>query len=471
MEETRRIQVRHLWEVEGLSMRQISKKLHISRKTVSKIIGGEKITKPTSPLLLTPYERLIGQWYKDYPFLKATQVYERLKEYDFGGSYETVKRGTMKFRQKRREGFHALEFLPGEEAQIDWMEWRVPEGPVYYGFMFLLAWSRYLCVTFYPRHSLEFFLDGHLEAYREIEGIARRNRYDNLKSVVLQRRPELKLNPQFLDFSVHYGFSIHLCSPRRANEKGRVERVIRDAKNFLRVTPVEDLRDLNRKITLWRRERNNRVHRSTGRTPADMLREEKLKPLPQIEYRPYRVVVAGVSKTGFVEFETNRYSVPSQYCGMSCEILALPDSLEVLINGRKVATHRRLFEREQKKEDPSHREKLLSKTPHFKRQRIYQLMKGMAKEVEHFLKQAEQEGQDSLEAAGQLFRLLRANSKETFLSAVREANSLNIYKARYIQSLLQHSGPEEPHPVSPQDQKLLEISYQQRELDDYDELI
>lgn len=470
MEETRRIQVRHLWEVEGLSMRQIAKKLHMSRKTVGKIIGGEKPSKPTSPLLLTPYERLIGEWYRDYPFLKATQVYERLKEYDFRGSYETVKRGTMKSRQKRRESFHALEFLPGEEAQIDWMEWRVPGGPVY-GFVFLLAWSRYLCVKFYPRHSLEFFLDGHIEAYREIEGMARRNRYDNLKSVVIQRRPELKLNPQFLDFSVHYGFSIHLCSPRRANEKGRVERVIRDAKDFLRVTPVEDLKDLNKKIALWKGERNRRVHRSTARTPADMLQEEKLKPLPQIGYRPYRVVVASISKTGFVEFETNRYSVPSEYCGMSCEILAMPDSLEVIVKDRKVAAHRRLFERKQKQEDPSHRKKLLSKTPHFKLKRIYQLMKGMAKEVEHFLKQAEQEGEDPLEAAYQLFRLFRANSKETFLSAVREANSLDVHKVRYIQSLLQPSDPQEPHPVNPQDKKLLDISYKQRELDDYDELI
>ena len=38
MEETNRIQVRHLFAVEGLNMRQISKKLHISRKTVKKIL-------------------------------------------------------------------------------------------------------------------------------------------------------------------------------------------------------------------------------------------------------------------------------------------------------------------------------------------------------------------------------------------------------------------------------------------------
>jgi len=35
--------------------------------------------------------------------------------------------------------------------------------------------------------------------YREIGGVAHRHRYDNLKSVVLERSPELKFNAQFLD--------------------------------------------------------------------------------------------------------------------------------------------------------------------------------------------------------------------------------------------------------------------------------
>jgi len=32
--------------------------------------------------------------------------------------------------------------------------------------MNLLSWSRYLFARFYPRFSMEFFLDGHLEAFR-----------------------------------------------------------------------------------------------------------------------------------------------------------------------------------------------------------------------------------------------------------------------------------------------------------------
>jgi len=163
-----------------------------------------------------------------------------------------------------------------------------------------------------------------------------------------------------------------------------------------------------------------------------MLAEEKLVSLPEIDYRPYRLVQGVVSKTGFVEFETNRYSVPDSYAGMSCEILAFPDSLEVVVKGRKVATHRRIFERGKKQEIPGHREKLLERSPHFKLQRILALMKGMGAEVEQFLFEAEREGEDVLEAAYQMFRLLKGIPKETLLSAVREANSLHVHKVFYI---------------------------------------
>lgn len=468
MEDGLRIQVRHLREVEGLSMRQIADKLNLGRKKVWRVLRGERMRKPAGSSILKPYERLIEEWYGEYPMLKATQVYERLKSYGYEGCYETVKLGTQRWRQKRGECFHELEFLPGEESQVDWMEWKMASGAVY-GFVYLLAYSRYAVVRFYPRQTLEFFLDGHLRAFREVKGVAHRHRYDNIKTVIIRREPELQFNPQLLDFARHYGFSIHVCTPGRANEKGRVERLIRDLKDYLRITPVESLEELNKKIALFEKERNNRVHRTTGKTPVEALQEEKLTSLPQIDYKPYRLVQAVVSKTGFVEFETNRYSVPSQYSGMRAELLVLPDSLEIVVQGKKVATHRRLFLRKEKIEHPSHREKLLSRTPHFKYQRILTLMKGMGAEVEQFLFEAEREGEDPMEAAYQLFRLLRGISKETLLSAVREANSLHVHKVFYIQSLLQPQTS--PHPVCPQDQRLLEITYKGRELDDYDDLI
>lgn len=463
-------QVRQLYEVERLSLRQIVQKLQVSRKTVSRIIQDQPLKKITRRLLCQPYDRLIREWYQEYPFIKATQVYERLKSYGFPGGYGTVKRYTRPLRQKRSPGFHELTFLPGEEAQIDWMEWRFPFG-VLYGFVYLLAYSRYLFVHFYPRHSLEFFLDGHLKAFQEIGGIAHRHRYDNLKSVVLKRTPEITFNPQFLEFSRHYGFSIHPCTPGRANEKGRVERVIRDLKDFLKITPCQHLYAANREAYFWCQERNQRIHRSTDQKPTDLLKEEKLKTLPQIPYRPYRIVLAQISKTGFVEFDTNRYSVPSAYANTTAEVLAYADHLEIVVRGKHIANHPRSWEQKQKIENPKHRQSLLNRTPHFKRQRIYQLLTGMDSKVAHFLKQAEEEGQEPYQIGYELFRILLTTSKTIFLAAVREAIQLKIYKTRYVQSLLGSDLSRPPHPVHPQNPTLLTLTYERRSLRDYDDLI
>jgi transposase len=463
-------EVRQLYEVERLSLRQIVQKLQISRKTVSRIIQDAPLKKPTRKLLCQPYDRLIREWYREYPFIQATQVYERLKSYGFAGGYGTVKTYTRPFRQRRSQAFHELTFLPGEEAQIDWMEWRPPCG-VLYGFVYLVAYSRYLFVHFYPRHSLEFFLDGHLRAFQEIGGVPHRHRYDNLKSVVLKRTPEITFNPQFLEFSRHYGFSIHPCTPGRANEKGRVERVIRDIKDFLKITSCQNLYEANRKIYFWLQERNQRVHRSTSQKPSDLLKEEKLKTLPQIPYRPYRMVLAQISKTGFVEFDTNRYSVPSTYANTPAEILAYADHLEIVVRGKHIANHPRSWEQKQKIENPKHRQSLLNQTPHFKKQRIYQLLTEMDLKVAHFLKQAEEEGQDPYQTGYELFKILLTTSKTTFLAAVREALQLKIYKTRYVQSLLGSVPPRPSHPVHPQNPTLLTLTYERRSLRDYDDLI
>jgi len=470
MEATVRNQIKHLYEVEKLSIRQIAQKLRRARKTVARVIRNERVMRSYPDSILRPYDRLIDQWYQEYPFLKASQVYERLKSYGFQGGYTTVSVWTQKYRQKKRPAYHELTFLPGEEAQVDWVEERLPWGTAY-GFAMILAYSRYLYVRFYPRQSLEFFLEGHLEAYREMGGVARRHRYDNIKTVVIERSPELKFNPQLLDFARHFGFSIHLCNPYRANEKGRIERALRDLRDFLRVHTFEDLKELNRKASLWRIERNQRIHRSTHKTPIEALKEEKLKALPAIPYRPYRVVLASVSKTGFVEFETNRYSVPSSYAERSCEIFAYPDHLDVRAKGNRVAFHRRSFGRKEKIEDPSHREMLLRMTPQFKSQRIYQLMDQMDPALHHFLLEAGQEGQNPLDIAHEFFKLLKHVSKAMLLSAVREANRIRTFKIRYVQSLLQVPQPQPPNPVFPQESRLLDIDYERRNLKDYDELL
>ena len=201
-----------------------------------------------------------------------------------------------------------------------------------------------------------------------------------------------------------------------------------------------------------------------------MLKEEKLKPLPQVPYKAYRMQTGIVSPTGFISFETNRYSVPSQYSHQSVSMMIYPRYIEIVTHNRGVATHPRSFLKNQKIENPLHREKLIDITPNFKYQRICQLMTKMDDALALFLKRAQEEGEDPTEAAYALFKLLKGVSKHTLLSAVREANKLGTFKVAYIKTLLHPSGSE-PHPVYPQNSGLLNITYERSDLTKYDDLI
>jgi len=228
MEEMIRQTILYLRDVLGMSFYQIQERTGISRRRASLIYRGcSQGRRRKRPFLLDPYRALIVEWFKEYPTLKAQQVYGWLRERGIRISYPAVVTYTRQFRKKIKKLYHSLTFLAGEEAQVDWFIIHHPKLGRLYCFVFILSYSRYLFAHLFSRSSFEFFIEGHLMAFSAIGGITHAIRYDNLSSVVLRRRPELQLNPRFLEFSRHYNIEIRLCNPGAGNEKGRAERVIR----------------------------------------------------------------------------------------------------------------------------------------------------------------------------------------------------------------------------------------------------
>ncbi len=460
--------VLHLRQVEKLSGRQIAKTLKIGRKRINRILNGtgSAVSIPKASIL-DEYNHLIAHWYKQHPLLKATQVYERLKSYGYEGGYASVVRVTREDRAPKQSAYHPLTFLPGEEAQVDWFFFNHEQLGTVAGFLYVLSYSRYAWGIFYPKTSFEFFLAGHMECFKYIGGLTRRHRYDNLKSVVLKRTPEIEYNPQFLDFARFYGFSIHACNPYSGNEKGRVERLIRDIRVFLYAETFDSLIDLNEKFHRWLEKRNVTVHRSTGKTPKDLLAEERLIHLPKNPYLPSRVIQAVASKTALVEFETNKYSVPSTCAGTVLDVVAYPDRIEIYVEDKMVATHRRSFGRGGMIQPTLHAEVLLNRTARFKMQRILQVMTGMDPAFRHFFDHQDNDD-ERMEAAYQLFTLLKAYSRGALTSAVRELNSLPCFKIKALASLLNLPVAREGQALWPRDRKLLNLTYEERRLEDYD---
>jgi hypothetical protein len=151
------------------------------------------------------------------------------------------------------------------------------------------------------------------------------------------------------------------------------------------------------------------------------------------------------------------------------EIAAYPERLELSHKGRQIATHQRSFLRGQKIENPLHRQKLLCISPHFKAQRIYQLMHAMDEAVAQFLDRTADQGQDPLAVAHDLFKLIKTVSRNTLLSALREANGRGIYHVKYLLQLLRLPQASADRPVCPRDHRLLDITYEGRDLSDYDQ--
>lgn len=463
----------HLRQVERLSLRQIAKELGIGRKKVSRTL--RQFEYPTKPLprpkIIDPFTDLISQWYAEKPYLKANQIYQRLQSYGFSGSYPTVAVNTKKYRKKKEKAYHTLHFLPGEEAQVDWFFFTHDTLGKVAGFLYLLCYSRYAWGRFYPKTSFEFFLDAHLSCFERLKGLAHRHRYDNLKSVVLRRYPAIEYNPQFLDFARHYGFSIHLCNPYKGNEKGRVERPIRDIRSFLYMEDFKDLDNLNHKYHAFLDERNRRVHRATGKAPNELLPEENLLKLPQNTYPATRTLPAvGISKTALVEFETNKYSVPSAWAGKSAEIVASCEKVEVWTHGKRIAIHKRSFGKKGFIQNPLHSEKLLNNTSReFKMQRIYQLISSMSPVFKGFL-ESQEDDPARIEASYEIFKLLKSHSRAMLISCVARLNSMRSFKLKALFSLLNLPQPKESGHIWPKDTKLLNLNYRERSLKDYDEL-
>jgi len=117
----------------------------------------------------------------------------------------------------------------------------------------ILSYSRALHLKFFFDQTMENFLRGHVHA----SGMAGQPRvilYDNLRSVVLERRgDQIHFHPRLLDLCSHYHFAPRPCQVRAGNQKGRVERTIRYVReSFWAGGRFTTLEDCNRQALAWR---------------------------------------------------------------------------------------------------------------------------------------------------------------------------------------------------------------------------
>lgn len=216
---------------QGLSHREISRKLGVSRTTVVKYANhGDCSPKPLGSghagrsLVDAGYSAVVDGWPAAdlrMPVKQrhtATRVYERLvAECGFTGSYSSVRRWVKRWRREHRvesDGFAELEWAPGS-AQVDFGQARAVVAGVERVVHFLVVsfpYSNMRWVVALPGETSECVCQGLLWIFERMGMAPRVVVFDNATGVG-HRRPDgtAARTRLFSLFRAHYGFGC-LCS-------------------------------------------------------------------------------------------------------------------------------------------------------------------------------------------------------------------------------------------------------------------
>jgi transposase len=366
-----RAHIRHLFYAEHWKVGTIARELMLHPDTVVNAVETDRFNsaKTLRPSATDPYADFIREVLAKHPRLRATRIFQMIRDRGYGGSVVQLRRFVSCIRPSHKEAFLSLSTFPGEQGQVDWANFgEVPVGRARRKlscFVITLSYSRGLYLEFFFDQQMESFLRGHDNAFEDWKGVPRILLFDNLRSVVIERRGnDIHFNPRLIELSAHYHFSARPCQVRAGNQKGRVERVIRYIReSFFAARPFTTLVDFNRQAFQWRdREAHARPWPGDNRrTVAEVFAEEqpRLLPLPAHRFDTDLLVPVRSGKTIYVRFDLNDYSIPPAAVGRQLLLAASGSTIRILDGAQEIARHHRSYDRRQQVLDPAHQDELL----------------------------------------------------------------------------------------------------------------
>jgi transposase len=478
-----RAQIRRYFYVEHWKVGTIASELGVHPDAVRNAIESERFhnSKPLGVSVVDPYIEFLRHTLEQHPRLRATRIYQMIRDRGYSGSVVQLRRTVARLRPQIREPFLLLQTFPGEQAQVDWAHF----GHVMVGrakralscFVMTLSYSRALYLEFFFDQTMENFLSGHVHAFAYWTGQPRVILYDNLKSAVLERRGnQIQFHPRLIELSAHYHFAPRPCQVRAGNQKGRVERAIRYVRDsFWAGRTFTTLAECNRQALLWRDQvaHQRRWPGGDDRTVSDVFAEEqpRLLPPPLHAFSTDRIETVRSRKTIYVRFDLNDYSIPPEAVGRQLTLVASDITVRILDGSFEIARHARTYDRHQLVLDPAHQDAVLK----IKRKAFHSTPGGRleqaAPESKTLLDLAFAQGESAGAQTAQLMKLLEQYGATALRRAIVEALQRGTPRAASVAFLLRRQPRSTPLSLDlshhPQAQSL---DIRPHDLETYDEL-
>ena len=484
--ETRAL-IRHLFYAEHWKVGTIARELVLHPETVSIAVETDRFTntKTLRPSVTDPYAGFIREVLSKYPQLRATRIFQMIRDRGYGGSVVQLRRVVACLRPAHKEAFLCLRTFAGEQGQVDWAHFgEVPVGQARRKlscFVITLSYSRGLYLEFFFDQKMESFLRGHDHAFNDWKGVPRVLLYDNLRSAVIERRGDaIHFNPRLLELCAHYHFAPRPCQVRAGNQKGRVERAIRYIReSFFAARPFTTLEDFNRQALAWRdREAHSRPWPGGDHlTVSEAFEEERprLLPLPAHRFDSDQLLPVQSRKIIYVRFDLNDYSIPPTAIGRPLVLAASESTVRILDGSQEIARHCRSYDRRQQILDPAHQEELLKEKRKALGSTRGSRLAQAVPESETLLDAAFGRGESAGSQTAQLLNLLDLYGARELRAAVCEALERKTPRASSVAFILnQRHRSSKRRTLSPVDlsrhPELENLSVTPHSLETYDEL-
>ena len=364
-------EIRRMHRVERLSVREISRRTGLHRKTVRRALSSDvppRYSRPPAASKLDPFKDWICEQLREDPTIRSLRLRELATELGYAGGKtifdDYVREVRPRFLVKRT--FQRTVYRPGELVQCDLWEPREPvpvgHGQVRRGWVVTveLCWSRVIAGALVFSKQAPDILWGLGRCLARIEALPEKLVWDREGAIHAGGgRP----TDEFASFCGQLGVGWIILDPGDAQAKGVLERSHRFMRtNFEPGRRFANPLDFQLQLDGWCDRVNGRVHRTVRAVPAERLLEERsrMRPLPTgMPNTDHRFVVR-VPQQPYLRIDRNDYSIDPVFAGRRVEVRVCQTELTavVLDTGELACRHRRSFASGLTFTDPAHQNEL-----------------------------------------------------------------------------------------------------------------
>jgi transposase len=360
-------EIRRLHLGEGCSIKEIARRLGLSRNTVRAALRSEqppRYERTRRGSAVDVFEPAIRALLREHPRMPATVIAERI---GWDRSLTVLKDRVRELRVLfvAPDPCGRTEYRPGELAQ--WVIWFPdvevglgldqtvrPGPPVLVG---VSGYSRWITARMIPSREAHDVLLGHLGCLLDLGGVPRKGVYDGEGAIGRRRGTTVSFTEAFQAFRDTLGMGAYVCKPGDPEAKGLVERANGYLEtSFLPGRCFVDPADFNTQLQTWLERANRRLHSTLRCRPADRITEDRQAMIgfPPVLPDPALRFATRLRRDHYVRVGTCDYSVDPRAVGRRVEVRVDLDEVVITCGNDDVARHRRSWVKHRTLTDPAH---------------------------------------------------------------------------------------------------------------------